>query len=55
VGTETLTITDALSKLIMDKKMYATMSPGISPYGHGHAAGRIVECLKKALLTSVKD
>ncbi len=55
VGTETLTIIDAVSKLIMDKKMYASMSRGISPYGDGHAARRVVECLKKALLTSVKD
>jgi UDP-N-acetylglucosamine 2-epimerase (non-hydrolysing) len=50
VGTEKENIVKAISQLVIDKKLYKKMTQGISPYGDGHAAERIVDCLQHDLL-----
>ncbi|AHE66879.1 UDP-N-acetylglucosamine 2-epimerase [Legionella oakridgensis ATCC 33761 = DSM 21215] len=49
IGTETNHIIQAVSQLLTDTNMYSNMARGVSPYGDGNAAKRIVEALKKEL------
>ncbi|MDX2165106.1 MAG: UDP-N-acetylglucosamine 2-epimerase (non-hydrolyzing) [Gammaproteobacteria bacterium] len=49
VGTKTENIFHEAQKLLTDKKYYQSIAKGVSPYGDGHAAERIVAILKKAL------
>ena len=49
VGTEKNNIINAVSQLLTDKKIYADMARGVSPYGDGQAAKRIVNYLKDNL------
>lgn len=49
IGTEINGIVHAVSQLLCDKKLYQDMAQGISPYGDGNAAKRIVAELKKHL------
>ncbi|MFC3909924.1 non-hydrolyzing UDP-N-acetylglucosamine 2-epimerase [Legionella dresdenensis] len=48
-GTDPARIVDIVSQLLTDKKLYASMSQGLSPYGDGHAAQRITAYLKQSL------
>ena len=48
-GTDTDTIVAAVSRLLTDQSAYKGMQRGVSPYGDGHAAERIVACLEQAL------
>lgn len=50
VGANTQRIVDTVSELLTNQELYAKMSRGISPYGDGHAATRIVNCLHHVLL-----
>ncbi|VEN73001.1 putative UDP-N-acetylglucosamine 2-epimerase [Candidatus Desulfarcum epimagneticum] len=52
VGAETERIVSQAQKILDDKDEYIKMAKGISPYGDGHAAGRIVEILKRDLAES---
>lgn len=45
VGTEYEAIVQAAKKLLDDKAAYSAMAKGVSPYGDGHAAKRIVKIL----------
>ncbi|SPB15830.1 UDP-N-acetylglucosamine 2-epimerase [Caballeronia novacaledonica] len=49
VGTRTDVIVEAASKLLNDPGEYRAMARGVSPYGDGRAAGRIVDVLKGRL------
>lgn len=49
-GTETKHIIDSVSSLLTDKKLYDSMAQGVSPYGDGHAAERIVDYLYQNLM-----
>lgn len=46
VGTDFDTIVSEAQKLLDDKSAYAKMARGVSPYGDGHAAERIVKTLR---------
>jgi len=46
VGTGTDAIADAAHELLNDDELYGRMSRAESPYGDGHAAGRIVDFLQ---------
>lgn len=50
VGTDRATIVRELSVLMDDPVAYRSMARGVSPYGDGHAAARIVEILQRSLL-----
>lgn len=50
IGTEKTKIVEAVSELITNKTLYTSMTPGISPYGDGHSAERIVSILIKSLI-----
>ncbi|MBC8440642.1 MAG: UDP-N-acetylglucosamine 2-epimerase (non-hydrolyzing) [Deltaproteobacteria bacterium] len=50
VGTNKTLIISEAEKLLFDKEYYKSMALGISPYGDGKAADRIVSILKKWLL-----
>ncbi len=52
VGTEKENIIYATSELITNKKMYSDMAKGLSPYGDGQAAIRIIEKLQNHLVTT---
>lgn len=45
VGTNSREIVDATVKVLSDSAVYAQMSRGVSPYGDGNAAARIVDAL----------
>jgi UDP-N-acetylglucosamine 2-epimerase (non-hydrolysing) len=45
VGTKKHKIVEAVSQLLEDSSLYKSMAKGISPYGDGHAAERIVACI----------
>jgi UDP-N-acetylglucosamine 2-epimerase (non-hydrolysing) len=47
IGTDYQTIVDEAQNLLDNPQAYQTMARGISPYGDGHAAERIVLTLKK--------
>lgn len=49
VGTKKENIVKAVKQLLNDKTTYAAMSRGVSPYGDGHAAERIINSLKQSL------
>jgi UDP-N-acetylglucosamine 2-epimerase (non-hydrolysing) len=49
VGTGEAAIVDAARQLLEDPAAYALMAKGVSPYGDGHAAERIVEIMREAL------
>ncbi|HRK23392.1 MAG TPA: UDP-N-acetylglucosamine 2-epimerase (non-hydrolyzing) [Beijerinckiaceae bacterium] len=48
-GTETQAIVEECSRLLTDPAAYAAMARGISPYGDGKAAGRIVSLCRTFL------
>lgn len=50
VGPDRATIVDEAGKLLTDEAVYAAMARGVSPYGDGQAAGRIVRILEQALV-----
>jgi UDP-N-acetylglucosamine 2-epimerase (non-hydrolysing) len=45
VGTDTKVIISETERLLHDEEEYAAMSKGVSPYGDGHAAERIVKII----------
>lgn len=47
IGTETATIIAEARRLLDDEAAYRAMARGISPYGDGHAAGRIVAAIHR--------
>ena len=49
VGTDRTAIVEAASRLLRDPDAYAAMARGTSPYGDGHAAGRIAAILRANL------
>lgn len=49
-GTETEHIVAVVSEILTDKAVYSGMARGVSPYGDGCAAGRVVDFLKKKLI-----
>lgn len=53
-GTDTDTIVALVSELLTNKKRYNEMARGISPYGDGHAAERILSCLEKEIINPKK-
>jgi UDP-N-acetylglucosamine 2-epimerase (non-hydrolysing) len=46
VGTDFDTIVSEAQRLLDDKSAYGKMARGVSPYGDGHAAERIVKVLQ---------
>lgn len=50
VGPDHAAILLEVGRLLDDPGAYAAMAKGVSPYGDGHAAGRIVDILKRDLL-----
>lgn len=53
VGTDTDTIVYETQRLLDDEVAYHHMARGVSPYGDGHAASRIVKILKNHFLSCV--
>lgn len=49
VGTQTQQLIDQVQHLLDDRHAYQAMARGVSPYGDGHSAARIVEVLAHAL------
>jgi UDP-N-acetylglucosamine 2-epimerase (non-hydrolysing) len=49
VGSNTALIVETAIELLDNPKAYAAMAKGISPYGDGHAAGKIVATLRNSL------
>ncbi|MBC7604163.1 MAG: UDP-N-acetylglucosamine 2-epimerase (non-hydrolyzing) [Ramlibacter sp.] len=47
VGTNAARIIDAAQRLLDDPAAYRAMAKGVSPYGDGHAAARIVDVLQQ--------
>ena len=47
VGTNAARIVSSVQRLLDDASAYAAMAKGVSPYGDGHAAARIVEVLRR--------
>ncbi len=47
VGTDPAVIAREASRLLDDPSAYHAMARGVSPYGDGHAAARIVEALAR--------
>lgn len=50
LGTDRDLIVDEASRLLSDPAAYRSMAKGVSPYGDGHAAERIVELVRRYLL-----
>lgn len=50
VGANTERIIATVSEILTNQAVYAKMSRGVSPYGDGHAAERIIACLHRDLL-----
>jgi UDP-N-acetylglucosamine 2-epimerase (non-hydrolysing) len=50
VGTDFDVIVSEAQRLLDDESAYRSMARGVSPYGDGHAAERIVSVLKQSLL-----
>lgn len=48
-GVEEQDIYDMAKQLLEDKETYEAMAQAVNPYGDGHACGRIIDVLKKAL------
>jgi UDP-N-acetylglucosamine 2-epimerase (non-hydrolysing) len=55
IGTDFERIVAESTRLLDDPGHYATMARGVSPYGDGHAAERIVALLKKDLCGQTKE
>jgi UDP-N-acetylglucosamine 2-epimerase (non-hydrolysing) len=53
VGTDEMRIVAEVSRLLDDPNAYREMARGVSPYGDGKAAQRIVGVLRDALGPSV--
>jgi UDP-N-acetylglucosamine 2-epimerase (non-hydrolysing) len=51
-GTSTVDIVSAVTKLLTNKPLFARMSRGVSPYGDGNAANRIVEFIAQQFQAS---
>lgn len=51
VGTDYERIVRGVSRLLDDVEAYRSMAKGVSPYGDGHAARRIVDILKAELVS----
>ena len=49
VGHDPRVIVSAASRLLDDDESYRSMARGVSPYGDGHAAGRIVAAIGRFL------
>lgn len=49
VGADPVCIYDAAARLLQDRNAYAAMAKGVSPYGDGRAAPRIVAALRRRL------
>lgn len=49
VGTDTQHLVEQVQLLLDDHQAYAAMARGVSPYGDGHSAARIVEVLAASL------
>ena len=49
VGTDAAVIVAEAQRLLDDRRAYRAMARGVSPYGDGHAAGRIADILQRAL------
>jgi UDP-N-acetylglucosamine 2-epimerase len=47
VGTHFDSLTGEAQRLLDDPDAYRTMASGVSPYGDGHAAARIVSVLRR--------
>jgi UDP-N-acetylglucosamine 2-epimerase (non-hydrolysing) len=52
VGTDEALIVSQTSRLLDDAQAYRDMARGVSPYGDGRAAARIVTVLRDALCTA---
>jgi len=52
VGTDTKVIISETERLLHDEEEYTAMSKGISPYGDGHAAERIVKIIVEGWFSS---
>lgn len=52
VGTNEATIIAEASRLWADAQAYREMARGVSPYGDGHAASRIVDLIRRRLLAT---
>jgi UDP-N-acetylglucosamine 2-epimerase (non-hydrolysing) len=50
VGTDDTRIVSEATRLLDDAQYYASMARGVSPYGDGHAAERIADILRRALV-----
>jgi len=46
VGTDRSTIVDAVADLLTNEESYHTMSHAANPFGDGHAAERIADCIR---------
>lgn len=55
VGTDTARILDEAQRLLDDEAAYRAMARGVSPYGDGRAAERIVGILRDAMASSDRD
>ncbi len=51
-GTSTEKIVAIVSQLLTDTNLYQKMASGSSPYGDGHAAGRIIQSLYEGLIST---
>ena len=51
VGTDRKQIIRTVSELLTNKNLYSKMARGISPYGDGKTAERIISCLKQKLIS----
>lgn len=52
VGTETENIVATVTHLLSDANAFQSMVKGVSPYGDGHAAERIIACLERDLMSN---
>jgi UDP-N-acetylglucosamine 2-epimerase len=50
VGTDDQRIVAEATRLLDEPQYYASMARGVSPYGDGHAAERIVDILRRSLV-----
>ncbi|HFD7914465.1 TPA: UDP-N-acetylglucosamine 2-epimerase, partial [Legionella pneumophila] len=50
VGTDKKQIIMTVSELLTNKKLYSKMARGVSPYGDGYTAERVISFLKQKLM-----
>lgn len=55
VGTDEQAIISEVSRLWTDAQAYREMAKGVSPYGDGHAAARIVDLVRRRLSVTVRS